>query len=67
SDILAISSDKTIKKLAFEFYGGKNGPFAADSGEVETTDTHVVWTGSSNTVTLTASAQVRFKSITVTY
>lgn len=67
NDILAISSDKTIKKLAFEFYGGKKGPFTADSGEVETTETHVVWTGSSNTVTLTAAAQIRFKSIKVTY
>ena len=67
SDILAISSDKTIKKLAFEFYGNKKGPFTADSGEVETTETHVVWTGSSNTVTLTADNQIRFKSITVTY
>ena len=67
SDILAISSDKTIKKLAFEFYGNKKGPFTADSGEVETTETHVVWTGSSKTVTLTADNQIRFKSITVTY
>ena len=67
NDILAVSSEKTIKKLAFEFYGSKKGPFTADSGTVETTDTHVVWTGSSKSVTLKASAQIRFKSITVTY
>lgn len=66
-DILSIKGSKTIKKLEFIYYGGKKGPFTADSGEVSDSGSSVIWTGSADTVVLTASAQIRFNKIIVTY
>lgn len=66
-DILSIKGSKTIKKLEFVYYGGKKGPFTADSGEVSDSGSSVIWTGSADTVVLTASAQIRFNKIIVTY
>lgn len=66
-DVLTLSAEKNIVKLEFVFYGGKTGPFTADSGEVSSSETSVIWTGDAKTVVLTASNQIRFNEIKVTY
>lgn len=65
-DILTFScSSKNIVKIEFaDTYGSKLGPVIADSGTVD--NTGLVWTGSASTVAITASAQVRFKTLKVT-
>jgi hypothetical protein len=63
SDILTIDAGgKTMTKIEFETYGGKTGPFTSNVGSVDGT----TWTGSASSVQLTASGQVRFKSVTIT-
>lgn len=63
-DVITIDAgNKTMVKIEFETYGGKTGPFTANVGQVDGT----TWTGSATSVELTASAQVRFKSVTITY
>lgn len=65
SDVLAVDGgNKVISKIEFTTYGGKTGPFTADCG---TMTANTVWEGESSTVTFTASAQVRFSKITITY
>ena len=66
-DVLTLSAEKNIVKLEFVVYGGKTGPFTADSGEVSSSETSVIWTGDAKTVVLTASKQIRFNEIKVTY
>ena len=62
-DVMTIDAgDKTMTKIEFETYGGKTGPFTSNVGSVDGT----TWTGSASSVELTASAQVRFKSVTIT-
>jgi len=62
-DVMTIDAgSKTMTKIEFETYGGKTGPFTSNVGSVEGT----TWTGSASSVELTASAQVRFKSVTIT-
>ena len=62
-DVLTIDAgNKTMTKIEFETYGGKTGPFTSNVGSVNGT----TWTGSASSVELTASAQVRFKSVTIT-
>ena len=64
SDILTINANgKTMTKIEFETYGGKTGPFTADSGTISNNTT---WTGEAGVVNLTASAQVRFTKVTIT-
>ena len=67
SDILTIEAAKNIVKLEFVTYGGKTGPFTSDVGSVEKGSASNIWTGDSNKIVLTASAQIRFKEIKVTY
>lgn len=67
NDVMTFSAEKNILKLEFVFYGGKKGPFTANSGSVESTETSVVWSGSAKSVSLTATAQIRFNEIKVTY
>ncbi len=62
-DVMTIDAgNKTMTKIEFETYGGKTGPFTSNVGSVDGT----TWTGSASSVELTASAQVRFKSVTIT-
>ena len=62
-DVMNIDAgSKTMTKIEFETYGGKTGPFTSNVGSVDGT----TWTGSASSVELTASAQVRFKSVTIT-
>lgn len=66
SDVLTFDAgDKTIAKVAFTPYGGKNGPLAADTGEMDTDG--LVWTGESAKIAFTASKQLRFKQVEITY
>lgn len=67
NDVMTFSAEKNILKLEFVLYGGKKGPFTANSGSVESTETSVVWSGSAKSVSLTATAQMRFNEIKVTY
>lgn len=67
SDILTIEAAKNIVKLEFVTYGGKTGPFTSDVGSVEKGSASNIWTGDANKIVLTASAQIRFKEIKVTY
>ena len=63
SDILTIDAgNKTMTKIEFETYGDKKGPLTSNVGSVNGT----TWTGSASSVDLTASAQMRFKSVTIT-
>ena len=62
-DVMNIDAgSKTMTKIEFETYGDKTGPFTSNVGSVDGT----TWTGSASSVELTASAQVRFKSVTIT-
>ncbi len=64
-DVMAFDAgSKTIVKMEFETYGGKTGPLTADTGKVVDGTT---WEGSASVVTLTASKQIRVKSIKVSY
>ena len=64
SDVITIDAgNKTMVKIEFETYGGKTGPLTSNVGSVDGT----TWTGSATSVELTASAQMRFKSVTITY
>ena len=67
SDILKIDGKgKKISKIVFTTYGGKNGPFTADSGEFDSASK--TWSGEAvETVTLTASSQVRFSKVEITW
>ena len=51
-----------MTKIEFETYGDKKGPLTSNVGSVNGT----TWTGSASSVDLTASAQMRFKSVTIT-
>jgi hypothetical protein len=63
SDILTIDAgNKTMTKIEFETYGDKKGPLTSNVGSVNGT----TWTGSASSVDLTASGQMRFKSVTIT-
>ena len=63
NDVMKIDAgSKTMTKIEFETYGGKTGPFTSTIGSVDGT----TWTGSASVVELTASAQVRFKKVTIT-
>jgi len=66
SDVLTFScSSKKIVKIEFtDTYGDKTGPVTANTGSVD--DTGLVWTGSASEVAITASSQVRFKTLKVT-
>ena len=63
NDVLKFTSDKTILKMEFVSYGGKEGPITSDVGSVE----NLVWTGSAKAISFTASAQCRFNAIKVTF
>lgn len=63
-DILKFDAgNKTILKMEFSSYGGKNGPISADSGNVS----NLTWTGETSSVAITATKQLRFNKITITY
>lgn len=63
-DILKFDAgNKTILKMEFSSYDSKNGPISADSGNVS----NLTWTGETSSVAITATKQLRFNKITVTY
>ena len=66
-DVLTFSAEKEIAKLEFVLYGGKKGPVTVNTGEVETGETSIVWTGSAKSISFDATSQVRFNEIRVSY
>ncbi len=65
NDVLKFTSKKSIAKLEFDTYGGKEGPLTADKGSMDSSG--VVWTGDASEITFTASSQIRVSKIKVTY
>ena len=66
---ISTTSDYIIKKIVFTCTGGSNGPdnFSTETETYSVTGNIGTWTGSANTITFTASAQVRATRIDVTY
>lgn len=58
-------SKKMVKVVFSDINNGKNGPVAADCGEVD--ETGLSWTGEASKIVFTATKQVRFNTITITY
>lgn len=60
-------SGKLLKSISFDYVGGKTGEIVSDCGEISISSTTFSWSGENNSVVLTANAQVRFKTINITY
>ena len=64
-DILTISANgQTMSSIEFSAYGGKNGPLSADKGTMSADG--LTWNGSADSVTFTATKQLRFSKVTIT-
>ena len=66
NDVMTIDGNgKTMTSIKFTTYGGKNGPLAPDTGAFDAET--LTWTGSAAKVAFTATAQIRFSAIEITY
>ncbi len=66
NDVMTIDGNgKTMTSIKFTTYGGKNGPLAPDPGAFDAET--LTWTGSAAKVAFTATAQIRFSAIEITY